>query len=148
MSESTIPEDILNRVKILQEEIDQLQLNISTIEQQIAILLNATHSINDAIRTHNELKTKKPGDEILVPVGGSNYILCTLKDPQQTFISLGSGVTLLTGLKDSEERNKNQIENLERNIKQLQEQNLQFSQMLNSRKQELVKIAQKHQLLR
>ena len=58
MSESAIPEDILNRVKILQEEIDQLQLNMSTIEQQIAILSNATHSISDAIRTQNELKTK------------------------------------------------------------------------------------------
>lgn len=148
MTETTIPEEILNRVQTLQEEVDQLQFNINAVEQQIALLSNATHSITDAIRTHNELKTKKPGDEILVPVGGTNFILCALKDPQHTFISLGSGVTLLTGLKDSEERNKNQIENLERNIKQLQEQNSQFSQMLNSRKQELVKIAQKYQLLR
>lgn len=147
MSKITIPDDVLIRVRNLQEEIDQLQVNISAIEQQIALISRVISSLNDAINTQNELKTKKPGDEILVPIGGSNLILCTIKNPQQTFISLGSGISLLTELKNSEERSKSQIENLENSMKKLQEQYSQFSQKLNSNREELLQIAQKHQIL-
>lgn len=147
MSKSIIPNDIVSKVKYLQEEIDQLQTNVGAIEQQINLIYRVNSSLHDAIHTQNELKMKKPGDEILVPIGGSNHILCTIKDPQKTFISLGSGVTLLTQLKDSEERNKSQIENLENGIKQLQEQYSQLSQKMNSRRQELLEIAQKYQIL-
>ncbi len=147
MSKITIPDDVLIRVRNLQEEIDQLQVNVSAIEQQIALISRVISSLNDAINTQNELKTKKPGDEILVPIGGSNLILCTIKEPQQTFISLGSGISLLTELKNSEERSKSQIENLENSMKKLQEQYSQFSQKLNSNREELLQIAQKHQIL-
>ncbi len=109
MSTPTIPDEVLSRVRNLQEEIDQLQASINAIEQQSNLISSAISTLNDSIKTQIELKSKEPGDEILVPIGGSNFILCAIKDPQQTFISLGSGVTLLTELEDSEERNKNQI---------------------------------------
>lgn len=147
MSKSTIPDDVLNHMRKLQEETELLQDNISTIEQQITLIYRVISSLNAAVKTQNELKTKKPGDEILIPIGGSNYILCTIEDPQQTFISLGSGVTLLTGLINSEKRNKSQINNLENSTKQLQEQHSQLTQKLNSYRQELLQILQKHQVL-
>lgn len=147
MSKSPIPDDILNHMRNLQEEIDLLQANIGTIEQQTTLIYRVISSLNAAVKTQNELKTKKPGDEILIPIGGSNYILCTIKDPQQTFISLGSGVTLLTGLINSEKRNKTQTNNLENSIKQLQEQHSQLAQKLNSYRQELLQILQKYQVL-
>ena len=146
MTTPTIPEEVLNKIRNLQEEIDQLQASINAIEQQSTLISSAISSLNDSIRTQNELKSKEPGDDILVPIGGSNFILCTIKDPQQTFISLGSGVTLLTELKDSEERNKSQIENLENGIKRLQDQYLKFTQQLNSSRQELIQILQEHQI--
>ena len=147
MSKSTIPDDVLNHMRNLQEEIDLLQANIGTIEQQTTLIYRVISSLNAAVKTQNELKTKKHGDEILIPIGGSNYILCTIKDPQQTFISLGSGVTLLTGLINSEKRNKNQINNLENSIIQLQEQHSQLAQKLNSYRQELLQILQKYQVM-
>ena len=147
MSKSPIPDDVLNHMRNLQEEIDLLQANIGTIEQQTTLIYRVISSLNAAVKTQNELKTKKPGDEILIPIGGSNYILCTIKDPQQTFISLGSGVTLLTGLINSEKRNKTQINNLENSIKQLQEQHSQLAQKLNSYRQELLQILQKYQVM-
>ncbi|MHA2203771.1 MAG: prefoldin subunit alpha [Candidatus Hodarchaeales archaeon] len=147
MSKSTIPNEVISRVKDLQENIDQLQVNISAIEQQVNLIYRAMSSLNDAIKTQNELKTKKPGDELLIPIGGSNLILCSIKDPQKTYISLGSGITLHTDLINSEERNKSQIENLENSMKQLQEQHSQLSQNLNSQRQELLTIVQKYQIL-
>ncbi|MFX0013580.1 MAG: prefoldin subunit alpha [Promethearchaeota archaeon] len=147
MSQSVIPDEVVTRVKNLQEENDQLQVNIGAIEQQINLFYRAMNSLNDAIMVQNELKSKKTGDEILIPIGGSNYIQCTLKDPHKTFISLGSGVSLLTELVNSEEQNKSQIQNLEKSLNQLQEQHSKLSKKLNSNRQELLGIVQKYQLL-
>lgn len=147
MSQPAMTDEALNRVKILQQEIEQLQGNLGTIEQQIGLISQVLSSLNDAIITQEELKNKKPGDDILVPIGGSNYILCTIKDPNNTFISIGSGISLHTELLNSEKRNKAQIENLGQNVNQLQEQYSQFNQMLDSRRQELLQIAQQYQIL-
>ncbi len=147
MTQPVMTDEVVNRVKILQEEIDQLQISLEAIEQQIGLISRVISSLSDAINTQNELKNKNPGEELLVPIGGSNYILCTVKDPKNTFVSIGSGISLHTDLTNSEKRNKIQIENLEKNITQLQEQYSQFSQMLNNRRQELLKIAQKYQIL-
>ena len=78
MSQPAMTNEALNRVKILQQEIEQLQGNLGTIEQQIGLISRVLNSLNDAIITQEELKNKKPGDDILVPIGGSNYILCTI----------------------------------------------------------------------
>lgn len=147
MSQPAMTDEALNRVKILQQEIEQLQGNLGAIEQQIGLISQVLSSLNDAIITQEELKNKKPGDDILVPIGGSNYILCTIKDPNNTFISIGSGISLHTELLNSEKRNKTQIENLGQNVNQLQEQYSQFNQMLDSRRQELLQIAQQYQIL-
>jgi prefoldin alpha subunit len=147
MSQPAMTDESLNRVKILQQEIEQLQGNLGTIEQQIGLISRVLSSLNDAIITQEELKNKKPGDDILVPIGGSNYILCTIKEPNNTFISIGSGISLHTEILNSEKRNKAQIENLDQNVNQLQEQYTQFNQMLNSRRQELLQIAQQYQIL-
>ena len=147
MTEPAIPAEKINRIRILQAEIEQLQMNLNAIEQQSALISRALSSLNDAIVTQNELKNKVPGDEILIPIGGSNHILCTVKDPQKTYISLGSGITLETDLKSSEERNKTQIESLENSLKQLQTQYSTFDQHIDERRQELFEIAQKYQIL-
>ena len=147
MSQPAMTDEALNRIKILQQEIEQLQGNLGTIEQQIGLISRVLSSLNDAIITQEELKNKKTGDDILVPIGGSNYILCTIKEPNNTFISIGSGISLHTEILNSEKRNKAQIENLDQNVNQLQEQYTQFNQMLNSRRQELLQIAQQYQIL-
>ena len=147
MSQPAMTDEALNRVKILQQEIEQLQGNLGVVEQQIGLISRVLSSLNDAIITQEELKNKKPGDDILVPIGGSNYILCTIKDPNNTFISIGSGISLHTELLNSEKRNKAQIENLGQNVNQLQEQYTQFNQMLDNRRQELLQIAQQYQIL-
>ena len=147
MAQPAMTEEVINRVKILQEETDQLQISLNTIEQQSGLISQVIGSLNDAISTQKELKNKKPGDEVLIPIGGSNHILCAIKDPHNIFVSIGSGITLHTDLESSEERNSKQIENLNNSINQLQTQYSQFSQMLNDRRQELLRIAQQYQLL-
>ncbi len=147
MANPNLPPEILQRVQVLQTEIEQLQLNLNAIEQQISLINRAMTSIDGSILTQTELEGKKGGDEMLIQIGGSNYILCTIKDPDKVFISLGSGISRQASLKEAKERNKTQLDSLNSNVKQLRDQYNQFSQMMNNRRTELVKIAQDYQVL-
>ena len=136
----------MNRVQVLQAEIEQLQASLSAIEQQTTLIKGAIRSLESALITQKELEGKKTGDDILIPIGGSNLVLCTVKDPDHIFLSLGSGVTKRTTLTEAVTRNDQQLENLKSNTEKLQSQFTQFSQMVNVRRQELIQIAQQYQL--
>ena len=147
MSTLNVPPETMNRVQVLQAEIEQLQASLSAIEQQISFISRAKNSSESALVTQRELESKKTGDEVLIPIGGSNLVLCTIKDPDNIFLSLGSGVTKRTTLAEAITRNNQQLESLKSNIEKFQSQFTQFSQMVNVRRQELVQIAQQYQLV-
>ena len=147
MSNLNVPPETMNRVQVLQAEIEQLQASLSAIEQQTSLISGAINSLESALITQRELESKKTGDDILIPIGGSNLVLCTVKDPDHIFLSLGSGVTKRTTLTEAITRNKKQLENLNSNIDKFKSQFTQFSQMVNVRRQELIQIAQQYQLV-
>lgn len=147
MSTLNVPPETMNRVQVLQAEIEQLQASLSAIEQQISLISRAINSLESALVTQRELENKKTGDKVLIPIGGSNLVLCTIKDPDNIFLSLGSGVTKRTTLAEAIIRNNQQHESLKSNIEKFQSQFTQFSQMLNVRRQELIQIAQQYQLV-
>ena len=147
MSTLNVPPETMNRVQVLQAEIEQLQASLSAIEQQISLISRAMNSLESALVTQRELEGKKTGDDILIPIGGSNLVLCTIKDPENILLSLGSGVTKRTTLVEAMNRNNQQLESLKSNIEKFQSQFAQFSQMVNVRRQELIQIAQQYQLV-
>jgi len=147
MSNLNVPPETMNRIQILQAEIEQLQASLSAIEQQTTLIARAINSLESALITQRELEGKKIGDDILIPIGGSNLVLCTVKDPDNIFLSLGSGVTKQATLKEAVTRNNQQLENLKSNIDKFQSQFTQFSQMVDVRRQELMQIAQQYRLV-
>ncbi|MHA1977253.1 MAG: prefoldin subunit alpha [Candidatus Hodarchaeales archaeon] len=147
MASPNLPPEILKRVQVLQTEIEQLQQSVNAIEQQMTLVNRAMNSIDGSIVTQEELEGKKSGDEILISIGGSNYVLCSVKDPNNVYISLGSGISRQAPIEEAIKRNKDQLGSLNSNLNQLREQFSQFSQMMNNRRTELVKIAQDYQIL-
>ncbi len=147
MATPNLPPEILKRVQVLQTEIEQLQISLNAIEQQMSLMNRAMNSIDGSNFIQEELKEKKSGDEILVPIGGSNFVLCSVKDPNNVYISLGSGISKQSTLEEAVNRNKEQLSTLNSNQKQLREQYNQFSRMMNTRRSELVKIAQEYQII-
>ena len=147
MSTLNVPPETMNRVQVLQAEIEQLQASLSAIEQQISLITRAMNSLESAVMTQRELEGKKTGDDVLIPIGGSNLVLCTIKDPDNIFLSLGSNVTKRTTLAEAITRNNQQLNSLKSNIGKFQSQFTQFSQMVNVRRQELIQIAQQYQLV-
>ena len=147
MSTANLSPDVLQRVQILQTEMEQLQLNYTALEQQIAIINNAIGSLENAVSIQEELKDKKTGDEVLIPIGGSNLILCTVKDPNNVYLSIGAGITEKTSLENAVNKNKAQIENFSTSIKRIQEQTNNFAHMIEERRTELLEIAKKYQIM-
>ncbi len=147
MANVNMTPEVVKRVQVLQSEIEQIQINMNAIEQQTNLVTRAVNSLESAITTQKELEGKKEGDDILIPIGGSNLIHCTIKDPEKVYISLGAGISTQTSVKEALSRNENQIKNLQSSIQNLQEQFSQLSQMVNIRRQELLQLAQQYQIL-
>ena len=146
MSKPIIPENVLQELRLLQEEIDQLQYNISTLEQQKGIIESAILQVHDSLNIQESLTNKKAGDDILVPIGGTNFLKCTIKDPKNVFVSIGSGVSIYTATDDAKSRNKIRIENLKINSQKLHSMQMKFLEQQNQKKQQAIKIAQQYSL--
>ncbi|MHA2176626.1 MAG: prefoldin subunit alpha [Candidatus Hodarchaeales archaeon] len=147
MTNVNMTPEVVKRVQVLQTEIEQLQINMNAIENQTSLITRAIDSLESAIATQKELEGKKEGDDILIPIGGSNLIHCTIKDPNKVFISLGAGISTHTSIKEAIIRNEDQAKNLMSSINNLKEQFSQLSQMTNVRRQELLQLAQQYQIL-
>ena len=147
MTQAPLTEEVLNKIRTLQAEIDQIQANLSTIEQQLAILGNAVESLQDATDIHDVLKTKVSGDEILIPIGGACFIRCRIENPNEIFLSLGSGVSIETDLENAKTRTLTQIDNIQKSSTQLQNQYSQYSQLLETKRDNLVTLAQQYGLI-
>jgi prefoldin alpha subunit len=147
MSEAPLNEEALTNIRTLQAEIEQIQASLNTLEQQLSLVNTAIGTLRDALSTQEELKLKKSGDEILIPFGGSNSVMCRIENPQEIFVSLGSGISLRTSLEDSQKRTQSQLENIQNSFKQLNNQYIQFSNLLSSKRENLVNLAQKYGVL-
>lgn len=147
MANVNMTPEVVKRVQVLQAEIDQLQMNLNAIEHQIELISRAMNSLESAIAIQKELKGKKEGDDVLIPIGGSNHLHCTVKDPNQVYISLGSGITTQLSISEALTRNEEQIKSLANSIGKLQEHFSQNSQIINSKRQELIQLAQQYQIL-
>jgi len=147
MANVNMTPEVVKRVQVLQAEIDQLQMNLNAIEQQIELISRAINSLESAIAIQTELEGKKEGEDILIPIGGSNLIHCTVKDPGKVYISLGAGITSHISIEEAMKRNKDQVKNLVTSINNLQNHFSQNSQILNTKRQELIQLAQQYQIL-
>lgn len=147
MANVNMTPEVVKRVQVLQAEIDQLQMNLNAIEQQIELISRAINSLESAIAIQTELEGKKEGENMLIPIGGSNLIHCTVKDPDKVYISLGAGITTHISIEEAMNRNKDQVKNLVNSINNLQNHFSQNSQIINAKRQELVQLAQQYQIL-
>jgi prefoldin subunit 5 len=55
MSNLNVPPETMNRVQVLQAEIEQLQSSLSAIEQQTSLIRGAINSLESALITQREL---------------------------------------------------------------------------------------------
>ena len=116
MSNNKEKNDILRELEIAEVSANYLKQSLDLLNTMIGDLTLSKDTLN-------ELKTKKQGDEMLVPIGGSAFIRAKIEDVNSTVVGIGSGVFLLRTINDA----INVIDNL---LKKYNEQRTNVSNQL------------------
>ncbi len=109
-------QDILRELEIAEVSANYLKQSLDLLNTMIGDLLLSKDTLN-------ELKTKKPGDEMLVPIGGSAFIRAKVEDVDSTIVGIGSGIFLARKIDDA-------INVIDRLLKKYNEQKTNVSNQL------------------
>lgn len=86
-----------NADRELQETIAEMESGRKQLEalvQQSMMFEKAILELNGTIELLSQLKKKKPGAEIMVPIGGDSYITASLMDTETVLAGVGAGVSV------------------------------------------------------
>jgi prefoldin alpha subunit len=101
------------------QELEMLRAQLDTLGKQdelIHITLEEYTRARDALE---ELKGKKKGDEILVPIGANCWVHAVLGDPKKAIASIGSNLAVGQKLESITERLDRQLEEISKAEKEL-----------------------------
>ena len=92
---------------------DQVRQQLAAMEAQREYLLEVGGETRRSLSTLEHLAQAKPGETILVPLGGGAYVHATVSDPTRTISSLGNGVHAEMTTVEAAARVKARAENLD-----------------------------------
>jgi len=130
-----------SEVQSLALRLRQYQTQAETASQELVMVQQAIAEHDRAIETIKHLKSLKPGDELIVPIGASSSIYVTLSTTDRVIVRIGGGVS---AEKDPDssiqflEEKKRELEESQRQTASLLQRIEQEAQKLQARLQELV----------
>ncbi|MCD6203780.1 MAG: prefoldin subunit alpha [Methanophagales archaeon] len=130
-----------SEVQSLALRLRQYQTQAETASQELVMVQQAISEHDRAIETIKHLKSLKPGDELIVPIGASSSIYVTLSTTDRVIVRIGGGVS---AEKDPDssiqflEEKKRELEESQRQTASLLQRIEQEAQRLQARLQELV----------
>ena len=130
-----------SEVQSLALRLRQYQTQAETASQELVMVQQAIAEHDRAIETIKHLKSLKPGDELIVPIGASSSIYVTLSTTDRVIVRIGGGVS---AEKDPDssiqflEEKKRELEESQRQTASLLQRIEQEAQRLQARLQELV----------
>ena len=93
-----------NEKRELQQTLAYLDLvnsQIQSLSQQLELLDISNSEHQQALETITNLSSVSPGDEIMIPIGANNAVFATIKNPEEVFITLGSGIATILPAADA-----------------------------------------------
>jgi len=129
-----------SEVQSLALRLRQYQTQAETASQELVMVQQAISEHDRAIETIKHLKSLKPGDELIVPIGASSSIYVTLSNNDRVIVRIGGGVSA----KDPDssiqflEEKKRELEESQRQTASLLQRIEQEAQRLQARLQELI----------
>lgn len=105
--------------------IQEYQVKAGTYQQQLALIDISLGECENAIKTIEELKDIKTGEDLLVPIGAGVYMHATITQADDVLMELGAGISAEKNIleaKDALVKRKTQLgETYERLSKSLRE---------------------------
>lgn len=102
-------------------EMESWKKQLETLVQQSMVVEKAVMELNSTIELLDQLKKNKKGAELLVPIGGNNFIKATLADTETVLAGVGAGISVEKKVDDTIASIKNRADYLGKTLARLRE---------------------------
>ena len=109
-------------------ELQALERAISDLQSRVTALRGLMNEYDGAISLLDELKKRGGLTEVLVPIGGGNFIHAEVKRLDIVEVSIGSGIVLRKSLEDGRKLMEKRKESLLRAIELYENRIVQYAQ--------------------
>ena len=109
-------------------ELQALERAISDLQSRVTALRVLMNEYDGAISLLDELKRRGGLTEVLVPIGGGNFIHAEIKRLDIVEVSIGSGIVLRKSLEDGRKIMEKRKESLSRAIELYENRIIQYAQ--------------------
>jgi len=127
-----------------EEELRKISVELRFLEQTAEALQNRINMINAvgtdlsyASATLESLEKEKENSELLVPIGGTSYIMAKLDNPDKVIVGIGAGVSVEKTRQEARDIIKKRIEDLNKTRLSMQQQFTQVAQKINEDREKL-----------
>lgn len=127
-----------------EEELRKISVELRFLEQTAEALQNRINMINAvgtdlsyASATLESLEKEKENSELLVPIGGTSYIMAKLDNPDKVIVGIGAGVSVEKTRQEARDILKKRLEDLNKTRLSMQQQFTQVAQKINEDREKL-----------
>jgi len=127
-----------------EEELRKIGVELRFLEQTAEALQNRINMINAvgtdlsyASATLESLEKEKENSELLVPIGGTSYIMAKLDNPDKIVVGIGAGVSVEKTRQEARDIIKKRLEDLDKTRLSMQQQFTQVAQKINEDREKL-----------
>jgi len=118
-------------VRKLSMEVRYFEQTADVLQQRVGMLNAAITDLSYASTTLENIEKEKENAEMLVPIGGSNYISVKLATPDKVVVGMGSGVSIEKSLTEAKAVVKQRMEDLQKTQASAEQQLVQISERIN-----------------
>jgi len=115
----------------LSMEIRYFEQTAEGLQQRLSMMNAAVTDLSYANMTLESIETEKENAEMLVPIGGGNYISVKLANSDKVVVGLGAGVSVEKTLPEAKTIVKERMDELERTRVSVQQQFEQIAERIN-----------------
>jgi len=118
-------------VRKLSTELRYFEQTADALQQRVGMLNAALTDLSYANETLENVEKEKENAEMLVPIGGGNYISVKLANLEKVIVSMGAGVSMEKSLPEAKTIVKTRIEDLQKTQVSAQQQLVQIAERIN-----------------
>ena len=118
-------------VRKLSMQLRYFEQTAESLQQRLSMLNAALTDLSYASMTLDNVEKEKENAEMLVPIGGSNYISVKLATPDKVVVGMGAGVSVEKSLPDAKVIVKERMEELQKTQVSAHQQLMQIGERIN-----------------
>ncbi len=128
----TTPSGDEQELQKLSMELRYFEQTAENLQQRLGMLNAAVSDLSYANMTLENMEKEKENAELMVPIGGGNYITAKLATPDKVVVGMGAGVSIEKTLAEAKAIVKERIEELQKTQVSAQQQLSQIAERINS----------------